>query len=401
MISIQSIAFAYVSLFLNHKTITLTCMNNYFSLTLIVVSIFNLSCTVNSEIDSTESKQTIPVIKLTKESTTINKDYVGNIHAVKNVELYARVKGYLEQVYVDEGQYVKKDQLLFRINDEEYRSALSKTKANLSHSIAEAKEMELELERKQQLVDKQIISKTEIEVAIARLEAAKAKIQEAKSAVEHANLQLNHTRIYAPFSGIIDGIPYKLGSLIDEGTKLTNLSDINEVYVYFNVSETEYLNYIRTSHRKHADEVELILADGSEFSQQGKVETMEGQFNETTGSIAFRARFQNPEKILKHGSTGTIRLSRQINSAIVVPHKACFEIQDKNFVFVVGKDHTVKMKSFIPKHRISESYIVESGLNPGDEIVYEGIQSIKEGMKINPKYIEAPAAAMQDSVDKE
>jgi membrane fusion protein (multidrug efflux system) len=376
-------------------------MNIYSSLTLILIYVLNVACTANSESNKAETKQTIPVIKLTKESTTITKEYVGNIHAIKNVEIYARVKGYLEQVYVDEGQYVKKDQLLFRINDEEYRSSLSKAKANLSHSIAEAKEMELELERKQQLVDKQIISKTELDVAIARLDAAKAKILEAKSAVEHSILQLNHTRIYAPFSGIIDGIPYKLGSLIDEGTKLTNLSDINEVHVYFNVSETEYLNYVKTSNRKHGDEVELILADGSEFSQQGKVETMEGQFNETTGSIAFRARFQNPEKMLKHGSTGTIRLSSEINSAIIVPHKACFEIQDKTFVFVVEKDHTIKMKSFIPKHRISESYIVESGLNPGDEVVFEGVQSIKEGMKIKPKYIEAPATAMQSSIDKE
>lgn len=357
-----------------------------------VLSLFIVSCSMQSKVESADENKTIPVIRLMPGKAEINREYVGNIEAVRNVEIYARVKGYLEQVYVDEGKYVKKGQLLFKINDGEYTTSLAKVKANLAYAIAESKEMELEVERMKNLVTKQVISKTELDVAKARMDAAKAKVEEAKSTVDHATIQLNNTCIYAPFDGIVDRIPYKPGSLIDEGTRLTSLSDVNEIYVYFNVSETEYLQYKKSSSQRKNDEVELLLADGSEFPEKGKVETMEGQFNETTGSIAFRAKFSNPDKILKHGSTGTIRLTGILATALLVPHKACLEIQDKNFVFVLDDEHKVKMRSFTPAFRLSGSYLVKSGLKPGDIIVYEGAQSLRDGMKISPKHIESPVA---------
>ncbi|HEY8402842.1 MAG TPA: efflux RND transporter periplasmic adaptor subunit [Cytophagaceae bacterium] len=363
-------------------------MKYLFPIALLLLILFNTSCNINADQAVTTEQNVFPVIKLTTVSAPITNEFVANIQAVKNVEINARVKGYLEQVYVDEGQYVKKDQLLFRINDEEYRSALTKAKANLAYAIAEANELELETERMRALVDNQVVSKTELKVALARLDAAKAKIIEAQSTVDHATMQVNLTRIKAPFDGIIDRIPFKIGSLIDEGTTLTNLSDISEVYAYFNVSETEYLQYVKSHKGKKEEEVELILADGSKFGQPGKVETMEGEFNQTTGSIAFRARFPNPDKLLKHGSTGTIQLTGLHKASILIPHKACIELQDKNFVFVVDKDNKVSMKSFKPKYRLSESYIVESGLNAGDVVVYEGVQSIREGMIITPRYMD-------------
>ncbi|MDO1450654.1 efflux RND transporter periplasmic adaptor subunit [Rhodocytophaga aerolata] len=363
---------------------------------LLYIPIFSIallvsSCSANRKVDDAKTTDhLIPVTSLITKDTLLYKEYVTDIHAVRNVEIRARVEGFLEKRYVDEGQQVKKGQRLFRINDEEYKAALAKAKANLKSAIAGAKAAQLEVDRVRMLVEKKVISTTELGVAEAKLSAAKAKIDEAHSAQDNASIRLSYTYIRAPFDGIIDRIPLKVGSLIDEGTLLTTLSDNREVYAYFNVSENEYLTYIKAAQKKldtNHDVVELTLADGTRFSHQGKIETMEGEFESGTGSIAFRARFANPEKILKHGSTGRIRLTSDITGALMVPQKAVFEIQDKNYVFVVDRNNKVKMKSFTPRNRISYFYISGSGLEVGERIVYEGVQNLREGMQIQPQYI--------------
>ncbi|HEV7349078.1 efflux RND transporter periplasmic adaptor subunit [Telluribacter sp.] len=368
-------------------------MNKHLKIPLILLAVWVAGCSASSKENAISKESTVkvlPVTRLVEKSTDLHREYVGDIHAIRNVDIYARVKGYLEQVYVDEGRYVRKGQILFRINNEEYKAKLASAKANLQSTIAEAKAAQLEVNRVKLLVDKKVISKTELEVAQARYAAVEARIMEARSELANATLRLSHTSIKAPFSGIINRLPYKVGSLINEGTLLTSVSDIGSVYVYFDVSEGEYLEYVKAN-RLNSDkknrEVELVLADGSRFSHMGKVETMEGEFDEGTGSIAFRARFPNPGKLLKHGSSGKVRLTNTISNALLVPQKAVFEIQDKNYVYIVDKNKQVKMKSFQPKTRIAQYYVVESGLEPGDEIVYEGIQNIKDGVKIQPKYV--------------
>jgi membrane fusion protein (multidrug efflux system) len=372
-------------------------MKNFKWSLLLLVSVFAYGCASRSETTSgaADSIRTIPVTELKPQNTKLHREYVGDIHAVRNVEIYARVKGYLEEVYVDEGKEVRKGQTLFRINNEEYEAQLAKAKANLQSAIAEAKGAELELKRVKMLVDKNVISKTEIDVADAKLAAANAKIEEARSEKSNASIQLARTEIKAPFDGVIDRIPHKMGSLIDEGTLLTTLSDTKNVFAYFNVSENEYLEYIRARGKASNKEaiVELELADGSFFKHKGTIETMEGAFDEGTGSIAFRARFSNPEKLLKHGSTGTIRLTNTVENAILIPQKAAFEIQDKNFVYVLGKDNKIKTRSFVPRSRLSGYYVIKSGLESGETIVCEGLQGLKDGATINPK------AVSQDSLN--
>jgi membrane fusion protein, multidrug efflux system len=358
---------------------------------LFISGILSAGCATQSKdiSDSTDTIPTIPVTELRSQNTDLHREYVTDIHAVKNVEIYARVKGYLEEVYVDEGKEVKKGQALFRINNEEYEAHLAKAKANLHSAVAEAKGAELELKRVRLLVEKNVISKTEIEVADAKLAAANAKIDEAKSEKSNATIHLTQTLIRAPFDGIVDRLPYKTGSLISEGTLLTTLSDTKNVFAYFNVSENEYLEYVRARGKAATKDaiVELELADGTYFNHKGTIETMEGAFDEGTGSIAFRARFPNPEKLLKHGSTGTIRLTNTVENAILVPQKAAFEIQDKNFVYVLGKNNKISTRSFISRSRFAGYYVVKSGLQPGETIVYEGLQSLKDGATISPKAI--------------
>ncbi|SKB59111.1 efflux RND transporter periplasmic adaptor subunit [Dyadobacter psychrophilus] len=365
-------------------------MKNFRWFLLALSCVFAYGCTSEgaSEAKKETAIPTIPVTELVPQKTEVHREYVGDIHAVRNVEIYARVKGYLEEVYVDEGKEVRKGQTLFRINNEEYQAQLASAKANLQSAIAEAKGAELELKRVKLLVEKNVIAKSEVEVAEAKLAAVNARIEEARSEKSKAAIHLAQTEIKAPFDGIVDRIPHKMGSLIDEGTLLTTLSDTKSVFAYFNVSENEYLEYVKARGKaESATVVELELADGSYFKQKGTVETMEGAFDEGTGSIAFRARFQNPEKLLKHGSTGTIRLTNTVENAILVPQKAAFEIQDKNFVYVLGKDNVIKTRSFVPKSRLAGYYVVKSGLQSGETIVYEGLQGLKDGATITPKNI--------------
>jgi len=353
--------------------------------------ILSFSCSQQADSPTQQKKiQTLPVTNVIMMDTVLHHEYVADIQAIQNVELRARVEGFLDRIYVDEGQEVKSGQLLFKINDEEYKAELAKAKANLQNAIAEAKAVELEANRLKVLVDKNVVSDTELEVANAKLEAAKARISEARSAQSNAAVRLSYASIRAPFSGIIDRIPLKAGSLIEEGTLLTTASDISEIFVYFYVSEAEYLQYIKNKLNRgdQNNQVNLVLADGSEYPYPGTIETMEGEFKASTGSIAFRARFPNPDKILKHRATGRIRLYNRIENAIFVPQKSVFEIQDKNYVYVVDANNEVKMRNFTPKTRFSHYYIVESGLKPGDKIVYEGIQNLQEGMQIEPEPVE-------------
>ncbi|MET4105926.1 efflux RND transporter periplasmic adaptor subunit [Hymenobacter sp. UYP22] len=347
-------------------------------------------CGANSQAETTkaEAPPTLPTTQLTARDTILTHDYVADIQAVQNVEIRARLEGFLEQIYVDEGQAVRKGQPLFRINDTEYKSRLSRAQAALSSAQAAARVARLELERVQLLTSKDIISKTELEVAQAKYHAAQADIQQARSTAANAALMLSYTMVKAPFDGVINRIPLKMGSVIEDGTLLTTVSDINDVFAYFNVSEAEYLEYVKKSKRDSArstNVAHLLLADGSTYSVKGKVETVESQFQANTGSIAFRARFDNPQGLLRHGASGKVRLSNTVEDAVLVPQKSVFEIQDKNYVFLVDKQGRVKQHAFQPQTRLSDFYVVKTGLKSGDNIVYEGVQDLRDGATIRPQ----------------
>lgn len=334
--------------------------------------------------------QEIPTVSVEKKDIKLDHLYVSDIQAIRNVEIRSKVSGFLEAIYVDEGKAVKKGQALFKLSENEHRNEVAKNRAQLSIAQAEVKSAEVEYKRVQTLVQKNIISKTEQDLAHSRLNAAKSKVDEANSNLENALHKLSYTTIRAPYDGIIDRIPMKIGSLIEEGTLMTSVSDISAMYVYFNISENEYLTYKRARNADTAVEnriVHLVLSDGKDYGSVGIIETVVSEFHESTGSIAFRAKFPNPNQLLKHNATGKVKLTTLVGGALLVPQKAVFEIQDKNYVFVVGKDNIVNMRQFKPGGRTHQYYIVESGLVEGDMIVYEGIQNMKSGTKITPKNI--------------
>lgn len=365
-------------------------MSIRFSEAFILFLLFNVvlsGCSGDAKDRATTPPQLIPVTRIVSKDTVVDREYVGDINAYRKTAIHARIQGYLEHIYVDEGQEVKEGQLLFRINADEFNARLREEKATLTSAEAEARTAQLELEQVKLLVEKNVISKTELEVAKAKREAYNAKVEEARSRVASAALKVEYTAIRSPFAGTIDRIPFKLGSLIDEGSLLTTISDTRFIYAYYNVSESEYLDYMQRKIQQvdqDSDDATLILADGSLHPYKGKIETMDGEFENTTGTIAFRALFPNPDKILKHGASGKVRLLTTLKDAVIVPQKATFEIQDKTYVYVVSNSNEVKMQSITPLMRFSHFYIVEEGVQSGDMVVYEGLQNVREGMKISP-----------------
>ena len=364
------------------------------------VALYASACQANGSTDkTTDNLQEVPVVQIRQKDTAVSTNYVTAIEAKRNVEIRAKVPGFLDRIFADEGQEVKQGQLLFKLNDKEYRLALEKAKANLANMQAEAKAATLEAERVKILVGKKIISATELELAKTKVKSAEARVNEARALESEAAHRLSYTAIYAPFSGVVDRFPLRSGSLVTEGALLTTVSDLSNVHAYFNVSENEYLQILQSKNKQQGgalnNSVQLILSNGTRYPHAGIIKTMEGEFDAGTGSIAFRASFPNPEHLLKHGSTGKIEVITPVQQALLVPQKAVFEIQDKNYVYVVSKDNIVTMRNFIPKMRINDYYIVQSGLTGGEQIVLEGIQSMKNGARVQPRTIAADSLIAQ------
>jgi membrane fusion protein (multidrug efflux system) len=331
------------------------------------------NCTTHKEEESETGKYSVTSPLLM--DTSFTKDYVAQIQSLQNVEIRAQVKGYLEKINVDEGQHVSAGQVLFNIMPKQYEAEYSKAKAN-------AKSLELELQNVKTLADKNIVSQTELAIA-------QSKLDEATAEVASAEIELAFTEIKAPFDGTIDRIPFKIGSLIDEGVLLTTISNNKEVYAYFNVSEMEYLDYEAQTKNDQKNIATLLLANNQAHKHKGIIETIESQFDNTTGNIAFRAKFPNPELLLKHGETGKVQLDIPIKGALIIPQKATFEIQDKVYVYVVDKNNTIKSRNITIKERLPNIYVIESGLSENDKILLEGIQTVKEDDKIEAEFIPA------------
>jgi membrane fusion protein (multidrug efflux system) len=358
---------------------------------LFVLLLFFFSCSTKQE--DTSAKESFPVAHPVVMDTVFTKEYVAEIQSIQNVELRARVKGFIETIHADEGKSVQAGQVLFTISSQEFKEELLKANALFKSAVAEAKVAEVELKNTKRLVEKNIVSSSEVEISQAKLEAILAKIDEAKSGVSSAQLNLSFAQVKAPFSGVINRIPNKAGSLIEEGTLLTTLSNNKEVYAYFNLSEKEYLEFTQGNNSDNK-EVTLIMADSKVYPQKGVIETVESEIDKNTGTLAFRARFPNPAQLLKHGSSGKVLVNTLLKNALLIPQKSTFEIQENLYVYVVNKDNVVEMRSVVPMFRLPHLYVIQSGLNPDENIIYEGIQRVKEGDTITP----APVPANQQIV---
>lgn len=308
-----------------------------------------------------------------KIDTTITNEYVSQIRSIQHIELRALERGYLEKIFVDEGQSVKKGQLMFQILPIQYQAELLKAEA-------EANFVEVEYKNTKLLADSNIVSKNELAMA-------KAKLDKAKAEVTLAKVHLGFTEVRAPFDGIMDHFQVRLGSLVDEGDLLTTLSDNSKMWVYFNVPEAEYLNYKTHVQEENLKHVNLLMANQEVFDYPGTVQTIEADFNNETGNIAFRATFPNPKGLLRHGETGNIQMTLPLKNALIIPQKATFEVLEKKYVYVIDKDSKIQSREITIAAELPHIFVVKAGLNKDEKILLEGLRQVKEKEKIHFKFV--------------
>lgn len=309
-----------------------------------------------------------------QKDTLINKEYVSQIRAISHIELRALERGYLQKIYVDEGQMIKKGQLMFQIMPMVYQAEAQKAQA-------EANFAEIEYQNTKSLADSNVVSKNELKLA-------KAKFDKAKAELGLAQTHLGFTEIRAPFDGIMDHFQVRLGSLVDEGDLLTTLSDNSEMWVYFNVPEAEYLDYKTTQDNGNMLKVKLQMANEKIFDYPGVVKTIEADFNNETGNIAFRATFPNPKGLLRHGETGNVLVTVPFKNALIIPQKATFEVLDKKYVYVVDKNNVIRSREITLAAELPHIFVVSSGLSKDDKILLEGLRQVRENEKIHYKLVQ-------------
>ena len=318
----------------------------------------------------TKFQVTSPVRKDTLQ--TLN--YVCQIKSTRHIELRALEEGYLEEIYVDEGQLVKKGQKMFKIMPMLYEAELKKAQA-------EARVAEIEYLNAKSLADQDIISQNELALAEAHFNKAKAEVALAET-------HLSFTVIKAPFDGIMNRLEAREGSLLEEGELLTSLSDNSKMWVYFNVPEAEYLDFQTNTKKGDMANVHLLMANGKIFSESGKVETIEGEFNNETGNIAFRATFPNPNSLLRHGETGTILMTVPLDDSLIIPQKSTFEILDKRYVYVIDHENRVRSRQISVLAELPHLFVVDGGLAEDDKILLEGLRLVRENDEISYDFVE-------------
>jgi membrane fusion protein (multidrug efflux system) len=307
------------------------------------------------------------------QDVTITESFVCQIRSQRHIEVRALEPGYLQEILIKEGQAVKDKQVLFRILPVLY-------KAKLDAEQAEADLADMEYQYNLSLLKDKVVAQNQLNLLKAKLDKAVAKRDLARA-------ELGFTEVKAPFDGIVDRLLEREGSLIKEGEILTTLSDNSVMWVYFNVPEKYYLEYM--AHRKQhetEDKIELVLANGDTFPQPGTIGAIEADFNNENGNIKFRADFLNPDRLLRHGQTGTIKIRRPLKNAVVIPQRATFELLDKRYVWVVGEDDVAHQRLITTKHEQEDIFVIDSGLNAKDRIVLEGIRQVRDGEKVEYEF---------------
>jgi len=337
--------------------------------TLMLMGLFALLCAASCKSREEKEPETkFVVTSPLRRDTTINKVYVCQIRSSQHIELRALEKGYLQHIYVDEGQFVRQGQMMFQILPPVYEAEMKKSQAEVSFA-------EIEYQNTQRLADSNIVSPNELALAKAKLEKAKAELALAKT-------HLQFTEIKAPFSGMMDRFNVRLGSLVDEGDLLTTLSDNSKMWVYFNVPEADYLDYKAHEKKDSLMQVTLVMANQQVFDHPGVVQTIEADFNNETGNIAFRATFPNPAGVLRHGETGNILMPVFMKDILLIPQKATFEVLEKKYVFVMDKDNVVHQKEIAIAAELPDLYVVKGGVTEHDKILLEGIRKVKDNDRI-------------------
>jgi len=303
------------------------------------------------------------------QTVTITRQYVSQIHSHRHINVRAFERGHLEAIPVREGQAVKEGDLMFKVVPTLY-------KAKLDAEMAEVQFAQLEYNFTQKAFADKVVSHNSVLLDEAKLAKAKAKAQ-------LATAELDLATVKAPFDGIIDRFHHQQGSLVEAGEVLTTLSDNSVMWVYFDVPEKAYLEYMADLNQNTEEpKIELVLADGNKFQQTGKIGAIEADFRSDTGSIPFRADFPNPHRLLRHGQNGTLLISRVVKDAIVIPQRATFEVLNKRYVYVVDNDNVAHQREIIIQNESEDLFVIKQGIGVEDKIILDGFRQIREGDKV-------------------
>lgn len=326
------------------------------------------------------------------QSAELQTTYPATIKGMQDVEIRPKVSGFITKLCVKEGQAVKAGQLLFVIDNVTYAAAVRQAKAAVNSAKAQLNTARLTYNNNEKLFKNNVIGSYELQSAKNNMEAAAAALAQAEASYVSAKENLNYCYVTSPASGVIGDLPYRVGALVSASSQqpLTTVSNISTMQVYFSMTEKELLDMTKTAGGLHAaikdyPAVKLQLADGTIYDHPGRVATVSGVIDATTGSVSMRADFPNPQHLLKSGGSGSIVVPHVSSSAIVIPQDAVAQVQDKHFVYIVGKDNKVKYSAVtVDPQDDGKNFIITSGLKVGDRIVVNGISSLTDGAEIKP-----------------
>lgn len=352
-----------------------------------------------SEIDAAAAGLMQPVeadfIILQKSNAETQAIYPGSIEGSVNVDVKPQVAGYLQSVFVKEGDYVQKGQSLFRIRPEVYEEQVNSSNAALKAALANQASARVEVEKTRLLVEGKVVSDIQLKTAEAAYDAAKAQVQQAKAALASSKINADFTLIKAPVSGYIGRIPYRLGSLVtpSDAAPLTTLSEVDTVFVYFSMSEADYIAYKKEGETiTDSPNAKLILADGSLYAYKGELETASGNVDPATGSISMKAVFPNPNKLMRSGGAAKVVIQHSINGVMEIPKIAVKDIQDKFFVYLLADSSNVMMVPVEISGGTADRYFIQSGVKPGDKVAVNRLDLIQMGATVKPKIVSLDAA---------
>lgn len=325
------------------------------------------------------------------QDCVVEESYPASIRGRQDIAIMPQVAGTLTQLCVVEGERVRKGQVLFIIDQVPYRASLETAEANVEVAKSSVATAELVYQSKQKLYADSVISDFDLQTAQNSYLSAKAGLAQANAALVIARNNLNYTEVKSPSDGVVGTLPFRVGALVSPQmvTPLTTVSDNSVMYVYFSMTENQWLALARQYGSKDAalrnmPAVELLLNDGSRYSEQGKIETVSGVIDQATGTVSVRATFGNKNGLLTSGGAGNIVLGKPQQGALLIPRTATYEVQDKVFVYRVADGKTVSTQVVVSRLNGGKEYIVKSGLQAGDTIVIEGVALLKEGTKLTP-----------------
>ena len=332
------------------------------------------------------------VVAVQSTASRQSTSYPATIKGVQDIEVRPQVSGFIVRLCVDEGATVKKGQALFQIDPTQYAAAERQAKAAVEMAKSNVNTLTLNEQQKKNLYDKKIISDFEYQSAVDQLLSAKAGLAQAEAQLTSARQNLGFCTVTSPSNGVVGTFPYRIGSLVSPSVAqpLTTVSEIGEMYVYFSMTEKQLLGLTRAGgtlkeQLEKMPAVKLELADGTLYAEEGKIDAVSGVIDQSTGSVSMRAVFPNGQFVLRSGGMANVIFPYTMEDIILIPQSATQEIQDKKFVYVLLSDNTLKHTEIkVSNLNDGKNYIVTGGLKPGDKIVVEGVQTLKDGQTITP-----------------